>query len=205
MTKLRKWAEPIDVKDAERCFSRFVRHVTRSRGSGGGAEGRTDDTTVVASPNRPPRREDEDTTTIRTTLDEPSVNEISKRRLLGQPDIGAFMDAQDRKSFLVALTALYRHGHLEDVAAEVERVRSTYSSDVELHGALADFFLERGDLPRAVDLLFFMIDAYFERADVAAARRCLERVRALDPGHRRLKSFEKILTVEVASRSARRE
>lgn len=205
MTKLRRWAEPIDLKDADRLFNRFVRNVSRSRSSGAGSTRREDNTTVVASPNRPPRREDEETATIRTHPDEVPLAEITKRRLLGQQELDTFMDDQERKGFLVELTALYRHGHLDDVVAEVERVRSRFPSDVELHGALADFFLDRGDLPRAVELLFFMVDAYFERADVAAARRCLERVRALDPENRRLRSFEKLIHVEVASRSPKRD
>lgn len=191
--KLRRWTDPIDVKDAERLFSRFVRNVSRSRHGKVTNAAREDDTTVVSGPNRPARRDDEETATIRHVVEERPIAEITKRRLLGQEELDGALSDTERKSFLLELAALYRHGHIEDVVEEVERIRSKHPNDVELHGALADFFLERGDLPRAVELLFFMVNAHFERADAEAAKRCLERVRALDPENRRLRRFEKLL------------
>ena len=103
------------------------------------------------------------------------------------------MTDEERRDLLLQLSALYRHGHIDDVLGELEAVRRKHSFDVELHGALADFFLERGDVPRATELLFGMVDAHFERKDSAAARRCLERVRSIDPDNRRLRRFEKLL------------
>ena len=94
---------------------------------------------------------------------------------------------------LVELTALYRHGHMEDVVHELENVLSRYPNDIELIGSLADFFLGHGNLPRAIEMLFSMINVYFERADIPAARRCLERIRMLEPENQRLRKFEGLL------------
>lgn len=121
------------------------------------------------------------------------MDEVRSRRLLGREDLEQMMDPDDRKKLLVELTALYRHGHLDNVEAELERVRSKFPFDVELFGSLADFFLERGDLPRATEHLFSMVNVYFEKADVAAAKRCLNRVKVLDPDNQRLQKYKRIL------------
>ncbi len=189
MKKLRRWSDPVDEKAAERHFARFVRRVSHARRAGKGE----DPTTVVTSPNRPARREDEETATIRQHVGPAEAEPPERRRLLGRGPVEGAMPEAERRSFLVELAALYRHGHFEDVALEVDRARRRYPTDVELHGGLTDFFLDRGHLERAIELLFSMVDAHFESADVAAAKRCLERVAALDPDNRRLKRFEKLL------------
>lgn len=194
-----------DAEQAERLLASFVRNVTRARRSFGGGEAGSDDATnVVTPPRRPRRRRDEATTPFHKVVEEPSLTRLSRRRLLGQEDLETSMDEATRTKFFVELAALYRHGHIDDVVAELERVRRSHPFDVELHGRLADFFLERGDLPRAVDLLFGMVGAYFERRDGDSARRCLERVRAIDPENRRLRSYEKLLRAEGAARLFRR-
>jgi hypothetical protein len=53
--------------------------------------------------------------------------------------------------------------------------------------------MDRDDIPKAIELLFFMVDAHFENADVEAAKGCLQRVESLDPTNRRLKRFAKLL------------
>jgi tetratricopeptide (TPR) repeat protein len=190
MSKLLIWADPVDRLQAERHFARFVRNASRRRrGAGQSAE----PTTLVSAPTRPKRKADDQTTTIHHDTDTPDVDEIRKRRLLGQTELDSTLTDEVRRRLVLEMTALYKHGHVEDVLAELERVRSLHPSDAELHGALADFFLERGDLLRAVEMLFYLVDAYFERADGEAARRCLERIQALDPDNRRLQRFEKLL------------
>ncbi len=126
-------------------------------------------------------------------IEPPDSEEIGKRRLLGLNEVDSALTDEARRQLVVELRALYRHGHVEDVVAELERVRSKFPADVELHGMLADFFLDRGDLLRAVEMLFCLVDAYFERADASATRRCLERIKFLDPENHRLQNFEKLL------------
>jgi thioredoxin-like negative regulator of GroEL len=192
MGKSRQWADPVDPKQAERLFGRFVRHVTRLQRDGT-SEGRDDATRRVASPILPPRRSDEETATIRNVFESPNMEEVRSRRLLGKDDLDQTLDATDRKKLLVELKALYRHGHVDNVVAEMERVQSKYPLDAELLGSLADFFLERGDLPRTTELLFSMVNVHFENADVAAAKRCLNRVKVLDPENQRLQKYRKFL------------
>ena len=177
MSKLRRWTDPIDPVQAEQHFGRFIKTFTRTHR----AEGDEDVTTLVSSPNRPPRRSDEATATFRHDVDAPDLAALRTRRLLGQDEVDGALAESERRRLIVELKALHRHGHIDDVVAELERARSRYPTDVELHGALADFFLEQGDLPRATEMLFALLNAFFERADLEAARRCLERIRSLDP------------------------
>lgn len=191
MGKLLTWAEPVDRLHAERHFAKFVRNTARKRH---GPEPAAEATTLVAAAQRPKRKANDATTTINQAAGAPDVSEVRTRRLLGQSELDASLTDEARRRLVVEMSALYTHGHVEDVIAELERVRSQHPADVELHGALADFFLERGDLPRAVEMLFHLVDGYFEKADAEAARRCLERIQALDPENRRLQRFEKLLT-----------
>jgi thioredoxin-like negative regulator of GroEL len=190
MAKLLSWTEPIDRLHAERHFARFVRNASRKRH---GPESNVEATTFVASSQRPKRKANDATTTINHAASQPDIDEVRTRRLLGQNELDACLTDEARRRLVVEMSALYTHGHVDDVASELERVRSLHPADVELHGALADFFLERGDLVRAVEMLFHLVDGYFEKADANAARRCLERIQALDPENRRLQRFEKLL------------
>ena len=192
MSQKRTWAEPVDRVHAERLFSRFVRNSLRKRRVSEGVSG-TEATTLVAAPTRPKRRVNEATTAMHRSADDLDVDEVRRRRLLGQDALDGSLNDEDRHKLVLEMKALYKHGHVEDVVAEIDRVRSKYPTDVELYGQLGDFFLDRGDLVRAVDMLFCMVDANFERADAVAARRCLERIKALDPENRRLQRFEKLM------------
>lgn len=191
MAKLLTWTEPVDRLHAERHFARFVRNTARKRH---GPEPAAETTTLVASSQRPKRKANDATTTFNQQgSGAPDVDEVRTRRLLGQSELDASLTDEARRRLVVEMSALYTHGHVDDVIAELERVRSQHPADVELHGALADFFLDRGDLSRAVEMLFHLVDGYFEKADADAARRCLERIQALDPENRRLQRFEKLL------------
>jgi len=186
MNELRGRAqEKVASEDADRLLARFVRNVTRARRAGDGdgdpgARGRK-------------RRSDESTEPVIKNVEETSLSRVATRRLLGQDDPGASMSDEARRTFMVELSALYRHGHIDDVSAEVEAARSRFPADVTLIASLADFFLERKDTRRGVEMLFAMVDAHFERRDPEAARRCLGRVQQIDPENRRLRSFEKLL------------
>ncbi len=182
--------DSVDITQAERLFAHFVRSVTRSRKAPSSADG--DVTAVVSPPTKSKRRIDDDTAPIQQMMMEASIEDVP-RRLLGLANSAGCMSDAERQRLLVEIAALYRCGHQSDVVAEVERVRSGYPDDLELHGALAEFFFERGDIDRAMDLMFAMVDIFFERRDLNAARRCIERIRTLDPENKRICKFENLL------------
>lgn len=192
MNLRRTWAEPVESVDAERLFSRFVRSVLRRQKTSTVRRG-AEATTMVSAPTRPQRRVNDATAAIYRSANDPDIAEIRKRRLLGQYELDATLAEDERRKLVVEMAALYKHGHVDDVTSELERVKSRYPMDIELSGMLGDFFLGRGDLARAVEMLFSMVDAYFERADPDAARRCLERIKALDPENQRLQRFQKVM------------
>lgn len=192
MSHKRTFAEPVDGVHAERLFGRFVRSVLRRQETSKLRSG-TETTTMVSAPTRPQRQVNEATAAMYRSVDDPDIVEVRKRRLLGQNELDATLSDDERRKLVVEMSALYKHGHVDDVATELDKVKSRFPMDIELSGMLGDFFLDRGDLTRAVEMLFTMVDAYFERADPNAARRCLERIKALDPENRRLQRFDKVM------------
>ncbi len=185
----------ITIEEADRLLARFVRNVNLSRRGARDKPPPSTPPAIVVSKASPRRRSDEKTRPFEAPKQDTGLSRVRRRRLLGFNDGGGdTLDATKRRGMLIELAALYRHGHIDDVVAEVERFRSRFPFDVELHAALVEFFLERGDRARSIDLLYGMVDAHFERRDASAARKCLERVRELDPENRRLARFDKLLS-----------
>ncbi|AKF06552.1 hypothetical protein [Sandaracinus amylolyticus] len=89
----------------------------------------------------------------------------------------------DRK--LADMDVLLRYGHAAQVGAELESLRLVYPRDLLLLRRIAELYVAHEMRGAALEALFALAHALFERRNVEGMKQALEQVRVLDPDNGR--------------------
>ncbi|UJR80838.1 hypothetical protein [Sandaracinus amylolyticus] len=89
----------------------------------------------------------------------------------------------DRK--LADMDVLLRYGHASQVGAELESLRLVYPRDLLLLRRIAELYVVHDMRGAALEALFALAHALFERRNVEGMKQALEQVRVLDPSNGR--------------------
>jgi len=120
----------------------------------------------------------------------PDVVEAAKRKTYDGPPPGETgedgqMPTRELDQILSDMQVLLRYGHAEQVRGRLEQLGRAYPEDLLLLRRIAEFHVEHGETPAALDALFGLARKLFERRNVEGMRQALEQVLVLDPGNRR--------------------
>ncbi len=95
------------------------------------------------------------------------------------------MPTRQLDQILADMAVLLRYGHADQVRERLGDLRRTYPEDLLLLRAIAEFFVENEVKDAALDTLFVLAGALFERRNLEGMRQALEQVRVLDPDNER--------------------
>lgn len=103
------------------------------------------------------------------------------------------MPAGELDRVLADMQVLLRYGHRSEVTRRLDELLARYPNDLLLLKRIAEFHLEAGEREQAIDRLFKLASALFERRNVHGMRQAIEQVRRIDRDNPRAAKLLKLL------------